>query len=66
MGIKDLFNPNNITSVLHNNGIHYVLGDKQGFQEYPKSIELWAELEDGRLFRYKRWLKKSIAFIYYN
>ena len=62
--LEDLHNPDNVTSFLHKNGTHYILGENQAFQIYPKSIELW-ELKHNRLFRVRRWLDKSII-AYYN
>lgn len=62
--LKDLFNPNKINGFIHKDGYKVIaINENQGFQEYPKSIELWEKLEDGRLLRIQRWLKKSILFI---
>ena len=62
--IKELHNPEKITGVLLKNGDFLTIGDNQGFQTYPKSIELWERLKDGRLFRIQRWLNKSIICTY--
>ncbi len=64
--LKDLHNPNKITSVLINNTGHVILGENQAFQTYPKCIELWQQLPDGRLFRVHRWNQKSIIASYIN
>lgn len=64
LGIKDLYNPNRIKAILTTKN-HYIEADEnQGFQEYPGSIELWQVMEDGRLLRVIRWLKKSICATY--
>jgi len=65
MKISDLHNPNKITAILHKDGNLIAADSKdQGFQEYPGSWELWQKLDDGRLLRVQRWLKKSIVCIY--
>jgi hypothetical protein len=61
--ISELHNPNNIIGFLHVNGNEYKLNNNQGFQEYPRSLELWEKLPDGRLVLLKRWYKKSICFL---
>ena len=59
--LHDLSNPRQITEVFHLRQQHYVVpGTDQAFQEYPGSVELWQRLEDGRIMRVQRWLKKSI------
>lgn len=65
LSLSDLHNPNKIIGFIHNNGNRYVLWENQGFQEYPGSVELWEKLDDGRLIRIRRWLKKSISFLIY-
>ena len=62
LSLEDLHNPNKIKSFIHINGARMITFGKQGFQEYPKSIELWEQLSDGRLVLVKRWHKKSVAF----
>ena len=62
--LKDLHNPKQIEAVLFTNGDLVEASDNQGWQEYPKSVELWEMLEDGRLMRVKRWLSKSIVAFY--
>ncbi len=62
--LNDLHNPNNITGILLKNNDFIQADINQGFQEYPKSIELWEKLTDGRLLRVRRWLEKSIIATY--
>ena len=62
--LTDLYNPKEIKAVLLTNGNFVEATENQGWQEYPKSIELWEKLEDGRLLRVKRWLSKSIVAFY--
>lgn len=62
--LTDLHNPKEIKAVLLTNGNFVEVSENQGWQEYPKSIELWEKLEDGRLLRVKRWLSKSIVAFY--
>ena len=60
MDLKDLHNPNEVTEIFHLKKQHWITpGENQGWQEYPKSVELW-QFDGGRLMRVKRWLKKSI------
>lgn len=59
--LSDLYNPKGIRGFDHKNGIRYVAGLDQNFQEYPKSIELWQEMTDGRIMLVKRWHKASIT-----
>jgi hypothetical protein len=66
LNLADLYNPNNISAVLINNTGVVEAGKNQGFQEYPKSVELWEKMEDGRLLRVKRWLSKSIICKYHS
>ena len=60
LSIKDLYNPNNIQSILTTNDGYVVAGDNQGFQEYENKIELWEEV-DGLLFKIKGWTTTLIA-----
>jgi len=60
--LKDLHNPNNIVAFTHKSGVWYVKEDNQAFQEYPKCIELWQEMDGGRIMRVHRWHKKSVMF----
>ena len=64
--LDDLHNPNNINGFLHINGTFIYANESknQRFQEYPGSIELWQLLDDGRLVRLQRWLKKSTLFFF--
>ena len=62
--LTDLYNPKQIEAVLFKDGNYIEAYENQGWQEYPKSIELWEKLDDGRLFRLKRWLSKSIVAYY--
>jgi len=62
--LTDLHNPKQIEAVLFTDGNLVETSENQGWQEYPKSIELWEKLEDGRLLRVKRWLSKSIVAYY--
>jgi len=69
MNFKDLNNPKNIEGILlWNNGKPTEIGkdENQCFQEYPKSIELWQQLENGNLIRVQRWLKKSVTHFVIN
>lgn len=62
-------NPKNIDGLLlWNNGKPIEIGhnENQCFQEWPGSVELWEQLEDGRIMRVKRWLKKSITHFVIN
>lgn len=62
--LSDLVNPQNIEGVLlwnRGNPLEIVKSEVQAFQEYPKSVELWQELEGNRIVRIQRWLKKSIT-----
>jgi len=63
LSLKDLYNPNGITAIQLSNGTIIELAERQGFQEYPKSIELW-EMYNNRLMRVQRWLSKSILCTY--
>ena len=62
--LKDLYNPDNIQAILTKNNDFISADEDQGFQEYPGSVELWQKLDDGRLLRVRRWLKKSIIAYY--
>lgn len=63
--LTNLHNPNGITGILHKNDGYVVIdSDDQGFQELPKSVELWQKMGDGRLLRVKRWLDKCIIARY--
>ena len=67
--LNELHNPNNIEGILlWNRGKSKEIGkaENQRFQEYPKSVELWELLKDGRLLRVQRWLKKSITHFVIN
>ena len=69
MNLQDLNNPKNIEGILlWNNGKPVEIGkdENQSFQEYPKSIELWQQLENGNLTRVQRWLKKSVTHFVIN
>ena len=62
--LSDLYNPRNIKAIYVVNKKQCEIicaDDDQGFQEYPRSFELWQKLSDGRLLRVQRWLKKSIT-----
>lgn len=62
--LSDLRNPRGVRAIFHGKrGIWIERGDNQGFQEYPRSWELWEKLEDGRLLRVMRWLKRSIIAV---
>ena len=63
LGLKNLYNPNKINGVLLKNGNFIKASEIQGFQTYPKSVELW-EMVDHRLMRVARWLSKSIICTY--
>ena len=61
MTLGDLHNPNRIERLFHLKGQHWICkSEDQGWQEYPGSVELWQKLEDGRLLRVQRWLKRSV------
>ena len=64
MDLTNLHNPDKITGVLIKDVGLVKAGEFQGFQTYPKSVELWEQLIDGRLFRLRRWLSKSIICTY--
>lgn len=73
MTLKDLYNPNKITGIFPRydtrakfNWPVTDLDESQAFQEYPKLIELWEQLPDGRLLIVKRWRKSSIYAIEYD
>lgn len=69
MTLQDLNNPKKIEGILlWNSGKPIEIGknENQSFQEYPKSIELWQQLENGNLTRVQRWLKKSITHFVIN
>lgn len=65
LNLSDLHNPQHVTAVFHRRKMHWIGCDPktQGFQEWPGSWEVWEKLEDGRLMRVARWLKKSIAMV---
>ena len=63
LGLINLYNPDKVNGVLLKNGDFIQAGDLQGFQTYPKSVELW-EMCDHRLMRVARWLSKSIICSY--
>ena len=62
MTLKDLYNPNKITAIYLRDRTNAIveLNEDEGFQEYPRLIEIWQQLSDGRLFLLKRWRKSSI------
>lgn len=63
--LSDLHNPRKVTSILHSKAGYIVLNPKnQGFQEWPGSWELWQKMEDGRLMRVVRCLKKCVIATY--
>ena len=64
LNLNDLHNPNHVDAILlKDNG--YISADKdQAWQEYPGSYELWQKMDDGRLMRVQRWLKKSVIATY--
>ena len=67
--LQQLNNPKNIDGILlWNKGKCIEIGkdENQAFQEYPKSIELWQQLESGNLIRVQRWLKKSVTHFVIN
>jgi len=67
MGIEELYNPSGIQKIIiKKTGNIVECRENQGFQEYPKSIELWEDKLDGRIFRIQRWLKKSISLACYS
>ena len=66
---EQLFNPNNIEGILiwkSGRSIEIAKGENQAFQEYPKSVELWEQLPDGRILRVQRWLKKTVTHFLIN
>lgn len=63
--LSDLVNPEKVQSIMLNSGTVIELSSNQGFQVLDKTIELWEELEDGRLLRLKRWIRsRSILSLY--
>jgi hypothetical protein len=60
--LSDLYNPRGIVELFHLKKQVWIVPtpEKQGFQEYPGSVELWEKLDDGRLLRVQRWLKTSV------
>lgn len=62
LNLTDLHNPNKIMGVWHSMKGVIMSTKNQSFQEYPKTIELWEKLDDGRLLRVDRYFKKSLAW----
>ena len=62
--LSDLHNPDKITSILTTNSGYITACKDQGFQLYPKSVELWQKMEDGRLLRVRRWTSKTLIATY--
>ena len=60
--LQDLHNPKKITRLFHFKRQHWIVkADDQGWQEYPRSVELWQKMDDGKLIRIQRWLKTSVG-----
>ncbi len=64
--LTDLHNPRKVTALLLTRGRLIEPDTDQGLQEYPGSWELWQKMDDGRLLRVCRWLKKSVICAYTN
>ena len=62
--LSDLHNPRGTTAIFHCSAGFIEICKDQGFQEYPGSWELWQKMEDGRLMRVARWLKKCVVSTY--
>ena len=63
--LADLYNPNKVAAVLHNNGKYYECDERnQAFQETGGRYEIWQKLKDGRLLLVIRWNKSSIIATY--
>ena len=57
----DLHNPQSVRAIFHGKRQVWIAASPDtAFQEWPGSWELWQKMEDGRLLRVQRWLKKSI------
>jgi len=62
LNISDLYNPNKISAVLVYKKNEFIeAADDQGFQEYPRTVELWQKIDDGRLLKVAAWRKTSVA-----
>ena len=65
ISLDDLNNPNDITSLFvaykHEPVGRWIeASEGQRFQEMPGSWELWQTVDNGRVMRVQRWLKKSV------
>jgi len=63
--LSELYNPNGIKGIWTAKMGFIVESENQSFQEFPKKVELWQMLEDGRLLKIGGWLKTSIPFACY-
>lgn len=63
--LKDLYNPNQIIGIIPKNFYPVTANKCLAFQEYPRSIEVWLQLPDGKLTKLRRWLKSSILYYTY-
>ena len=59
--LLDLHNAENINAILTTREGFITAGYDQGFQIYPKRIELWQKLPDRRLLKVKGWTTSVIA-----
>ena len=67
MTLADLHNPNKVEQLFHlKRQVWICKSEDQGWQEYPGSVELWQKVEDGRLLRVQRWLKRSVIVYFEN
>jgi hypothetical protein len=63
--LSDLHNPNNVSALLIKKGTLIVeASEGQRFQERSGSWELWQKLEDGRLLRVRRYVKRGVIATY--
>lgn len=61
MTLNDLQNPQGIDRVFHLRNQHWILpSENQGFQELPKTVQLWESFPDGRLICIHAWRKTTV------
>ena len=64
LNLSDLHNPQKVVGIMIKNGDYFEEAPNQQWPERPGSWELWQKLDDGRLIRVQRWLKKSVIATY--
>ena len=63
--VADLHNPRKIVALFHLKRQVWIEAEPdQAFQEYPGSVELWQQMENGQLLRVQRWRKQSVLVSY--